>query len=110
MSYEHKTMLITGGTGGIDQETAKGLASLGARVIVTGRDRTRGEAAVAAIKHASGNPHVDLLLADLSSQADVRLLANDVMERYGQLDVLVNNMGLLAPTRRLTADGTGACN
>ena len=108
MNLEHKTMLITGGTGGIGQETALGLAKLGARVIVTGRDRGRGEAAVAALKSASGNPHVELLLADLSSQAEVRRLADDVLQRFPRLDVLINNAGLLAPTRRLTVDGIEA--
>lgn len=108
MTMEHKTVLITGGTGGIGQATAVGIAKLGARVVVTGRDRARGEEAVATIKAATGNDRVDLLLADLSRQADVRRLASDVLERYPQLDVLVNNVGLLPPTRQLTADGIEA--
>lgn len=108
MNMHHKTVLITGGTGGIGQETAVGLAKLGAQVVVIGRDQGRGEAAVAAIKAASGNERVDLLLADMASQAAIHRLADTVMERYPRLDVLVNNVGLLAPKRTLTVDGIEA--
>lgn len=102
------TILITGATGGIGNATAFELAKLGARVVVTGRDRDRGEAAVAALRERSGNRNVDLLLADLSAQADVRALADQVMHRHARLDVLINNAGLAAPARRLTADGIEA--
>ncbi|NJM07169.1 SDR family NAD(P)-dependent oxidoreductase [Candidatus Gracilibacteria bacterium] len=103
-----KTVLITGGTGGIGQQTALGLARSGAHVIITGRDRARGEAARTAIIQAGGNPQVDLLLGDLSSQAEVRRLAAAVGARYKRLDVLINNAGLLEATRRLTVDGVEA--
>jgi len=103
-----KTMLITGGTGGIGKETARGLAKLDAHVILVGRDRARGEATVAEVKATSGNEHVDLLLADLSSQAAIRELAREVMARYPRLDVLINNIGGLYPQRWLTVDGIEA--
>ena len=70
-----KIVLITGGTGGIGKATAIGLAALGARVAITGRDRERAEAAAAEIRDATGNPLVDAFAADLSSQAEVRRLA-----------------------------------
>jgi NAD(P)-dependent dehydrogenase (short-subunit alcohol dehydrogenase family) len=100
-----KTVLITGGTGGIGRAAAIGLAAQGARVGITGRDRTRAEAAAAAITEATGNPAVDVFVADLSSQADVRRLAGEVLAAYPRLDVLLNNVGGFWAHRRVTADG-----
>jgi hypothetical protein len=62
------------------QGHAVGLAVLGARVGITGRDRVRAEAAVADIRAASGNLAVDVFTADLSSQARVRGLAGEVLD------------------------------
>ncbi len=100
-----KVVLITGGTGGIGKATAVGLAALGARVVITGRDLARAEAAAVEIRSESGNPDVDAFGADLSAQAEVRRLAADVIDAYPRLDVLVNNVGGSWATRRVTADG-----
>ena len=100
-----KTVLVTGGTGGIGKATAAGLAAMGARVGITGRDIARTRAVAAEIATASGNPAVDPFPADMSSQAEVRRLAGEVLAAYPQLDVLVNNVGGFWATRRLTADG-----
>ena len=64
-----KVILITGGTSGIGRAAATALAAMGAEVVVTGRDRDRGEAAVEEIRRDSGNESVSLVLADLSVQA-----------------------------------------
>ncbi len=104
-SMTGKTVLVTGGTGGIGKATAVGLAGLGARVGITGRDRARGEAAAADIRAASGNPAVDVFTADLSSQAQVRRLAGEVLDAYPRLDVLVNNVGGFWAHRHETVDG-----
>jgi len=72
-----KVVLVTGGTGGIGKATAAGLAALGARVGITGRDRIRADAAAADIRAASGNPAVDVFIADMSSQAEVRRLTGE---------------------------------
>src|SRR5438309_9832939 len=77
-----KTVLVTGATGGIGKATAIGLARLGARVGITGRDMARAEAAAADISAASNNAAVDAFAADLSSQAEVRRLACDVLHGY----------------------------
>ncbi len=100
-----KTVLVTGGTGGIGKATAVGLARLGARVGITGRDIARAEAAAADIRTASNNAAVDAFAADLSSQTEVRRLAREVLDRYPRLDVLVNNVGGFWTHRHVTADG-----
>ncbi len=100
-----KTVVVTGGAGGIGRATADGLARLGAAVVVVGRDRARGEAAVAAIRAGSGNDQVELLLADLSSLADIGRLATELTARHERLDVLINNVGRLSPRREETAEG-----
>jgi NAD(P)-dependent dehydrogenase (short-subunit alcohol dehydrogenase family) len=100
-----KTVLITGGTGGIGRATAEGLARQGARVAITGRDPARTEAAAAGIAAATGNPLIAGYAADLSSQAEVRRLADEVTQAYPRLDVLVNNVGGFWGHRHLTADG-----
>ena len=100
-----KVCLITGATSGIGKATAVGLANMGASVVMVGRDRGRGEAALAEIKERSPNASVDLLLADLSSQEDIRRLAGEFKEAYPRLDVLINNAGVIRSKRVTTADG-----
>lgn len=99
------TVLVTGGTGGIGRATATALAGMGARVGITGRDRVRAEAAAVAISRATGNPTVDVFVADLSSQTEVRRLAAEVLATYPRLDVLINNVGGFWSHRHVTADG-----
>src|SRR6266581_8443178 len=99
-----KVVLITGGTGGIGKASAIGLAALGARVGITGRDPARAEQAAADIRAASGNPAVDAFAADMSSPAEVRRLAAAVLDTYPRLDVLVNNVGGFWAHRHLTVD------
>ena len=100
-----RTALITGGTGGIGKAAAVGLAALGARVGITGRDGARAQAAAVDIARESGNPAVDVFVADMSSQAEVRRLAGDVLATYPRLDVLLNNVGGFWNHRHVTADG-----
>ena len=100
-----KVVLVTGGTGGIGKATATGLAALGARVGITGRDLARAERVAAEIRTASGNPAVDAFAADMSSQAEVRRLAVAVLAAYPRLDVLVNNVGGFWAHRHPTVDG-----
>jgi retinol dehydrogenase-14 len=98
-----RTVLITGGTAGIGKATALGLASMGADLAVTGRDRDRADAAAAEIR-AAGGGRVDVFVADLSSQAEVRRLADQVLHALTRIDVLVNNVGGYWNTRHVTAD------
>ena len=104
-SMTGKNVLITGGTGGIGRAAAIALASVGARVGITGRDRPRAEQAAIAIARESGNSSVDVFVADMSSQAEVRRLADEVLAAYPRLDVLLNNVGGFWAHRHTTADG-----
>ncbi|MBD0253519.1 MAG: SDR family NAD(P)-dependent oxidoreductase, partial [Rubrobacter sp.] len=99
-----KTALITGGTSGIGKATAVALAAMGADVVVVGRNRERGEVALGEIKSQSHSESVELMLADLSVQDEVRGLAGAFLERYDRLDVLANNAGLVQSKRTETAD------
>src|SRR6266550_5599403 len=100
-----KSVLVTGGTGGIGKATAIALAALGARVGITGRDQARTEAAAASIRAAPGAPAVDAFAADMAAKAGVRRLAALVLDTYPRLDVLVNNVGGFWAHRHVTADG-----
>ena len=100
-----KRVLVTGGTSGIGRATAVAMATMGADVVVTGRNPERGELAVEEIWAESFGGSVELMLADLAVQAEVRRLAEEFMERHDRLDVLVNNAGLVQSTRTETRDG-----
>jgi len=95
-----KRVILTGATGGIGLAAARQLAALGAELTIVGRSAERAEAARAAISRP-----VDSLLADLSSQREVRRLADEILERYARLDVLINNAGAMFGSRRVSVDG-----
>lgn len=99
-----KTCLITGGTSGIGLATALGLADRGATVVIVGRDRRKCERVARHIHGRTGST-VQFLVADLSSQKQVRRAAHEVQAGYPRLDVLVNNAGSNFMKRRLTDDG-----
>lgn len=100
-----KTVLVTGGTSGIGKATAVAMAAMGADVVVVGRNPERGERALEEIRAESTGASVELMLADLSVQAEVRRLAEEFVESHDRLDVLVNNAGLVQSERSETPDG-----
>jgi NAD(P)-dependent dehydrogenase (short-subunit alcohol dehydrogenase family) len=103
-----KVCLVTGSSSGIGKVTARELARQGARVVMVCRNRAKGEAAQAEIKTASGSDQVDLVLADLTSLAEVRRAAAAIRETYSQLHILIHNAGGINGVRRVTADGLEA--
>ena len=102
---EGHTVAITGGTGGIGFQSALGIAQTGARVLVTGRNQTRGEAAVRQIIDETGNDRVELVVGDVSSIDGIDALAGALTERADHIDVLVNNAGYLGEERLDSPDG-----
>ncbi|MEE8305477.1 MAG: SDR family oxidoreductase [Candidatus Tectomicrobia bacterium] len=100
-----KICLVTGATSGVGQVTAQALAQQGATVIVVARHPERGAATLDRITQETGNTAVEMLLADLSVQAQVRQLAEEVRRRFSRLDLLVNNAGAIFSPRHLSADG-----
>ena len=104
-TMEDKTCLITGGSDGIGYAAALELARMGATVVIAGRNPEKTEAAAASLRREAGNPSVSFLIADLSSQREVRRLAVEVREQLPRLDVLLNNAGAIFLSRRTSVDG-----
>jgi NAD(P)-dependent dehydrogenase (short-subunit alcohol dehydrogenase family) len=104
-SMQGKVCLVTGATNGIGLVAARELARCGAHLVLVGRGPARCEAAVAQIQAQTGNRQVEALLTDLSSQQQVRDLAEQFRERHSRLDALINNAGGMWLRRETTADG-----
>ena len=88
-----KVCLVTGATAGIGQYTAIALARMGASVILVGRDTGKTKRIALNIRENTGSFNIFTLVADLSSQAQIRRLADEFKTRFDRLDVLVNNAG-----------------
>ena len=109
--------LVTGASSGLGLETCRALAAHGATVVMACRSRQRAEAARQSLltptgggsaDPGSGGPAwgaLDLLDLDLADLASVRSAATEVADRYGRLDLLINNAGVMAPPRTLSRDG-----
>ena len=100
-----KTCVVTGANSGIGKETALGLARMGARVILVCRNPEKGQVALEEIRRESGSSDLELMMADMSSQASVRALAEQIRQKCPRLDVLINNAGGGSPGHARSADG-----
>jgi len=92
-SLRRRTVLVTGGTGGIGYQTARALARRGARVLTTGREARPGEEAAATIRRESGHDQVRFLQADQATVGGNQQLAEQIRAEVSGLDVVVNNVG-----------------
>ena len=100
-----KTCIITGATGGIGFETAARLGALGARLMLIGRNRTKGEAALARLRARVPGIVAELHYADLSRHDEILRLARALLDTSARIDVLLNNAGAIFARRETTADG-----
>ena len=100
-----KTVIITGANTGIGLETAVDLAKRNARVILACRSVERGETAAVEVRKRSGNDNVVFVQLDLASLDSVRKFAAKILEEEPRIDILINNAGVMLPTRTLTQDG-----
>ena len=100
-----KTALITGATSGIGKLAALQLAKANLHLVLLARNADRGKQVVDEIKNQTGNQDIQLLVADLSSQQQIRAAAKNFTDTYSQLHILINNAGLAVKKRSLTEDG-----
>lgn len=102
--WKDRVILITGATSGIGKAAAKELAKLGSRLVMVVRDQPRGMAAWEEITKASGNENVELMVADLSSMEEIRILAAEFRKKYKHMHVLINNAAIVPAERTITHD------
>lgn len=99
------TILVTGATDGLGKRVARELAAKGTTVLLHGRSPERLEATLEEIRSQTSSQKVGSYLADLSSLAAVRDLADRILSEYDRLDVLVNNAGIIVQERKESEDG-----
>jgi len=100
-----KCALVTGGSSGLGAETARALASKGARVVITARDVAKAEAVAEGIRKSTGNDRVEVEALELGSLASIRAFGERFLARHAALQILVNNAGVMACPFAKTADG-----
>lgn len=100
-----KTVIITGANSGIGFEAVKALSAMGAKVIMAVRSKEKGQAAFDAILEDSDSAKVELMQLDLADLESVRAFASGFQSRFNQLDLLINNAGVMIPPYGKTKDG-----
>jgi len=105
ISLAGKTAIVTGASGGLGAETARALAEKGAAVTLAVRDVAKGEGVADSIRATTGNRDIDLAPLDLTSPASVRAFAKGWLASHGELQLLVNNAGIMACPLARTGEG-----
>lgn len=99
-SQQGKTILITGANSGLGLEASRVLSSKGAQVIMAVRNLKSGNEAISLIKNKNADAKLDLMQLDLSDFASIHQFSQEFHQRYSQLDVLINNAGVMFPAKR----------
>jgi NAD(P)-dependent dehydrogenase (short-subunit alcohol dehydrogenase family) len=105
MSMNGKMCMITGANSGIGKATAIGLAEMNATVVMVCRNKERGEPAQKEVIEKTGNKNVDLFLCNLSSLDSIRKMVTEFKSKYQNLNVLINNAGVMLSKQELSVDG-----
>ena len=105
MEWKSKTIVVTGATSGIGRATALGLAKLGSRLILVGRDAGRAEETALVIRAGTGRSDVEVVRGDFAQLAEVRRVGEEILARTDAIHVLVNNAGVTLLKRSTTPDG-----
>jgi NAD(P)-dependent dehydrogenase (short-subunit alcohol dehydrogenase family) len=100
-----KICVITGATDGIGLETARRLAALGARLVLVGRNKTKGEAALALLRAQMPGVAVEIHYGDLSQRSEVVRVAAEILRAAPRIGVLINNAGAIFARRETTPEG-----
>ena len=103
--FKEKIILITGATNGIGKQAAESLAQTGATLVIVGRNPQKTKDLVQALQNRPGAGPIHGLIADLSSQEEIRKLASAFQSQFNRLDILINNAGALFTTHETTVDG-----
>ena len=97
--------MVTGATAGIGKAVAESIAKRGYTLLLIGRNELKTQEVLREIKKSSGNENISYILADLSSQDEIRKLVLDIYEKYSRLDILINNAGSVFMSRAESIDG-----
>ena len=105
VSLQGKTAVVTGATSGLGRATAERLADLGAKIILVGRNAEKAQQTCHDLIVATGNEDIAVEIAELSLMAEVRALAQRLVQRQTHIHILINNAGVLLNERTTTAEG-----
>lgn len=100
-----KVAVVTGASGGLGEETARALASRGARVVLAARNPEKVDAAMARIRDSGVTGEIETLIVDLGSFDSIRSAAAELAGRHGAINLLILNAGVMAPPLGRTTDG-----
>lgn len=100
-----KTAVITGANGGLGLATAKAFAAKGAHVVLAVRNQEKAQRAVDEIRGESPQASLELVRLDLGSQESIRDAAREILDNHEEVDLLINNAGVMAPPAGRTSDG-----
>ena len=100
-----KTVIVTGGNTGIGKATAQDLSQRGARVILACRDMVKGRTAIEEIREKTGNNNLAVRKLDLASCKSIRAFAEQILREEPQINILINNAGVMFVPYQLTEDG-----
>ncbi|MDZ7680747.1 MAG: SDR family NAD(P)-dependent oxidoreductase [Fodinibius sp.] len=105
MNIDNKLCIVTGANSGIGKETVRAFAAQGAYVVMVCRNQQRAQKAKEELVADTGHAGIEVMLADLGVQHDIRELADQIINKFEKVDILVNNAGIIADEREETLDG-----